>query len=196
MEALWPEQDPRALSNRLSVALSTLRGVLDPEARHASDHFVSTSGDALVLQLGNVDVDVEAFLKQAGRGLSLWDGGRADEARPRLEAAEAAYVGDFLEEDRYEEWAAPLREEARAVYLALAAALGDIAEASRQPDTAIRYRLRILERDPYDERAHLGLVTAQLRAGRHGEARRTYRDYVARMKAIGVEATTFPSRPE
>jgi ATP/maltotriose-dependent transcriptional regulator MalT/DNA-binding SARP family transcriptional activator len=196
MEALWPEQDPRALSNRLSVALSTLRGVLDPEARHASDHFVSTSGDALVLQLGNVDVDVEAFLKQAGRGLSLWDGRRADEARPRLEAAEAAYVGDFLEEDRYEEWAAPLREEARAVYLALAAALGDIAEASRQPDTAIRYRLRILERDPYDERAHLGLVTAQLRAGRHGEARRTYRDYVARMKAIGVEATTFPSRPE
>jgi ATP/maltotriose-dependent transcriptional regulator MalT/DNA-binding SARP family transcriptional activator len=194
MEALWPEQDPRPVANRLSVALSTLRGVLDPEARYPSDHFIVRLGDALVLQLSNVDVDVEAFLEQAEQGLSLWSRGRAAEARPHLEAAEAAYVGDFLEDDRYEDWAVPLREEARAVYLTLAAALADTADGSRQPDTAIRYRLRILERDPYDERAHLGLVTALLRAGRHGEARRTYREYVARMETIGVEAAPFPSR--
>jgi DNA-binding SARP family transcriptional activator len=194
MEALWPEQNPSAVANRLSVALSTLRGVLDPEARYSSDHFIATSGDAVMLQLSNIDVDVEAFLGRAEQGLSLWSRGRTEEARPHLEAAEAAYVGDFLEEDRYEDWAAHLREEARAIYLMLAAVLGEIAEASSQPDAAIRYRLRILERDPYDEQAHLGLVTALLRVGRHGEARRTYRDYVARMDAIGVEAAPFPNR--
>ena len=35
MEALWRGQDPGLLSNRLSVALSTLRGVLDPDHRCA-----------------------------------------------------------------------------------------------------------------------------------------------------------------
>ena len=29
IEALWPEEDPARCANRLSVALSTLRGVLD-----------------------------------------------------------------------------------------------------------------------------------------------------------------------
>jgi ATP/maltotriose-dependent transcriptional regulator MalT/DNA-binding SARP family transcriptional activator len=194
MEALWPEQDPAAVANRLSVALSTLRSVLDASGRRPTDYFLATSGDAVMLELANVDIDVEAFLEEAEVGLALWRRRRAEEARPQLELAEAAYVGEFLEEDRYQDWAAPLREEARAAYLAVAGALAEIAESSGEPDNAIRYRLRILERDAYDERAHLGVVTALLRAGRHGEARRTYRDYVARMQAIGVEAAPFPRR--
>jgi DNA-binding response OmpR family regulator len=37
MEALWPDEDPARLSNRLSVALSTVRTVLDPVRRYAPD---------------------------------------------------------------------------------------------------------------------------------------------------------------
>ena len=40
---------------------------------------------------------------------------------------------------------------------------------------AIRYRLRILDVDPYDEDAHLGLINSLLAQRRHGEARRAYR---------------------
>ena len=40
IEALWPEEDPARCANRLSVALSTLRGVLDPERRFDADRFV------------------------------------------------------------------------------------------------------------------------------------------------------------
>ena len=50
-----------------------------------------------------------------------------------------------------------------------------------------------------DEPAHLGLVAALERAGRHGEARRRFRAYCARMDEIGVESAPFPapqSRPE
>jgi ATP/maltotriose-dependent transcriptional regulator MalT/DNA-binding SARP family transcriptional activator len=194
MEALWPEDDPRLVSNRLSVALSTLRGVLDPERCYPADHFVVASVDAIGLRAENVDVDVDTFFRNGEHGLGLCRRGRAREARPSLEAAEAAYVGDFLEEDLYEDWATPLREEARAAYLAVAAALAELAEASNDADAAIRYRLRILERDPYDERAHLGLVSALGAVGRHGEARRAYRAYVARMGKIGVEPAPFPDR--
>lgn len=193
MEALWPGQDPRRVSNRLSVALSTLRAVVDPERRFPPQHFVAAGTDPIRLVLANVDVDVETFLEQGEEALRLYRLGEIENARLRLEAAEAVYVGDFLEEDLYEDWAAPLREEARALYLAVAAALAEVAEDGGAHDAAIRYRLRILERDRYDERAHIGLVTTLRAGGRHGEARRMYRDYVARMDEIGVEPAPFPN---
>jgi DNA-binding SARP family transcriptional activator len=85
-----------------------------------------------------------------------------------------------------------LREEARAAYLEIARALADDALAAQDPDPAIRYLLRILEKDPFDEAAHLALVSALAIARRHGEARRAYRAYTARMAEIGVEAAPFP----
>lgn len=47
--------------------------------------------------------------------------------------------------------------------------------------------LRVLERDPYDEAAHLALVASLSAASRHGDARRAYRRYSERMREIGVE---------
>ena len=60
-------------------------------------------------------------------------------------------------------------------------------------DATTRYYLRVLERDPYDEPAHLGLVAALEAAGRHGEARRCFRAYCARMDEIGIESAPFPA---
>jgi DNA-binding SARP family transcriptional activator len=92
-----------------------------------------------------------------------------------------------------EDWASGLREETRAVYTEVARALAEDASADGHADVATRYHLRVLERDPYDESAHLGLVTALEAAGRHGEARRCFRTYCARMDEIGVESAPFPA---
>jgi DNA-binding SARP family transcriptional activator len=43
LEALWPEQDPCQTRPRLSVALSTVRAVLDPGRRLEPDHFVAAT---------------------------------------------------------------------------------------------------------------------------------------------------------
>ena len=40
METLWPDDDPDRVANRLSVALTTVRGVLDPQRHFPPDHFV------------------------------------------------------------------------------------------------------------------------------------------------------------
>jgi len=181
IEALWPEEDPKKTSNRLSVALNVVRGVLDPEGRSDADRFVVAGRDGVRLELENVAVDVEAFLDQAEAGLRA-----GTEAQPQLEAAEAAYHGEFLEEDRYEEWAAPLRDEARSTYLEVARALALAGRATT------RYHLRILALDPYDEDTHLDLVSRLAGSGRHGEARRAYRRYVQKMGEIGVEPAGFP----
>jgi hypothetical protein len=52
----------------------------------------------------------------------------------------------------------------------------------------MRLLLRVLDRDAYDELAHLGVCRALLRGGRHGEARRRHRWYAERMDELGLPA--------
>ncbi|MGH7570360.1 MAG: BTAD domain-containing putative transcriptional regulator [Gemmatimonadota bacterium] len=192
METLWPEESPEPLPKRLSVALAAVRGILDRERQFTTDRFVAGDDCAVWLDLSHVSVDVEEFLTEAAAGLALHRRGRTHEGREVLAAAEATYAGDFLEEDPYEDWAIALREEARAAYIAVARALADLAGEAGDHDAAISYRLRVLERDAYDEGAHLGLVRELSRAGRYGEARRLYRVYTERMEELGVEPAPLP----
>ena len=156
MELLWPGDDPAKLSNRLSVALATLRSVLGPEV------LVQAESGAVAVDLSVVDVDVERYLA-APAELSL-------------------YRGDFLEEDLYEDWAADLREEARAAY---AGAVRKLA-ADATGDEAIRLYLRLLEQDRWDAEAHLALIARLEADGRHGEAQRRRHVYEAAMEEIGA----------
>ena len=165
MEALWPGEDPAKLSNRLSVALATLRSVLGPEVVLQMDGAVAVNLDA-------VAVDVEAFL--------------ADVAAGALAEAERRYRGDFLEEDLYEDWAADTREEARAAYASALRGLARAAAGRGDADEAVRAQLRLLELDRWDAEAHVALIETLESSGRHGEAMRRRRAYEAAMAEIGL----------
>ncbi len=192
MENLWPGEEPESLSNRLAVAVATVRSVLDPARAHDTDRYVGADPESVWLRLDAVSVDVEAFLADAAAGQALLRQVRESDALELLEAAEEAYAGDALEEDPYEDWSTGLREEARAAYIGVVSALAAIAQRRGDSEACARYVLRLLARDPYDEGAHLGLVATLDGAGRHGEARRRYRMYVERMRELGVEAAPFP----
>ena len=192
MEILWPAEEPEPLSNRLAVAVATVRGVLDPARAHDTERYVGADPESVWLRLDAVSVDVETFLADAAAGQALLRHGRESDAVGLLEAAEEAYAGDALEEDPYEDWSTGLREEARAAYIGVVAALAAIAQRRGDSEASARYLLRLLARDPYDEGAHLGLVATLDGAGRHGEARRRYRMYVERMRELEVEAAPFP----
>jgi DNA-binding SARP family transcriptional activator len=183
IELLWPGEEPSAVSNRLSVALSLARSVLDLEKRFPAAHFIASDKESVWLVEANLEVDVETFLAEAAR---------SDEP-DRLLYAESLYGGDFLEEDVYAEWAISLREEARAAYVEVARHLAHDAADAGDADRATRYLLRLLDHDSFDERAHLELIAILARAGRHGEARRRYREYTTAMEEIGVEPAPFPA---
>jgi ATP/maltotriose-dependent transcriptional regulator MalT/DNA-binding SARP family transcriptional activator len=188
-DLLWPEVDPARSGNRLSVAVSTLRSVLDPDRGRAPDRYIVSGEGAIWLRGDHVDIDVESFLSRSQAALNTLD---IDE----LQAAEAAYSGDFCEEDRYADWAGPLREEARAAYVAVARALTQRYVTQGEHETAVRYLLRLLASEPYDERAHLALVRELDAAGRHGDARRMYRAYAARMAELDLEQAPYPDQRE
>jgi DNA-binding SARP family transcriptional activator len=194
LEALWPEQDPYRTRPRLSVALSTVRAVLDPGHRCEPEHFVAATRDTVTLDTSRVMLDLEAFLAEAESALALVRDGSGETAVAALDAAEAAYGGDFLEEDLYEDWAIGPRERARSTYLSVVRALIELGAARSDNDAVVRYALRLLERDPFDELAHLAVVAARTAERAHGEARRAYQVYAARMSEIDVVPAPFPRK--
>lgn len=191
MELLWPEADPGRAGNRLSVLLSAVRDVVQPGVEHPARGPVVTDDGAVWLDRSQVEIDVDEFLTAATLALEAHAKDQPD-AIPQLEAAENRLVGDFLADDPYQDWAAPLGEEVRAAHIALLRALISRLRDDGDVSRAVRYTLRLLQRDGYDEQAHLDLVRIHLDAGHHGEARRHYRTYLARMAELGVEPQPFP----
>jgi DNA-binding SARP family transcriptional activator len=183
-ELLWPEDDPARTGHRLSVLLSILRTVLDPDRSGVPILLADKSGVAL--DPTAVRIDAEEFLADVGHGGRLYEQGSLAEAESMLTEARRAYLGDPFDDEPYADWTAPLREQARAAYLRALRTLARLARRRGDADAAIAGLLAILERDPYDEDAHRSLVSTLVGAGRHGEARRAHARYGEAMRTIGV----------
>jgi DNA-binding SARP family transcriptional activator len=194
IEWLWPDQASDGSAGQLlSVALSHLRRVLDPARASAADRFVTAERQAVALRVDELDVDLQAFVRDARLGLAHVEDGRPDDAATALEAAEARYSGDLLPEDLYADWAIAPREKARGLYVRVASALADLAGGNGDPGLAGRYLMRAVAVEPYDEGAHLGLVRALDADGRRSDARRAYQAYVGRMAELEVEPAPYPT---
>jgi ATP/maltotriose-dependent transcriptional regulator MalT/DNA-binding SARP family transcriptional activator len=189
MELLWPGVDPNLAGNRLSVLLSTVRDVLQPQPSGEAP-LITTDG-AVSLNRAQVSVDVDEFLAQANAALDAYRVAESDATRQLLTAV-AAHTGDFLENDPYQEWASTIAEEVRAAHIALLRVLTTRLRDTGATDDAVRYTLRLLEQDRYDEEAYRALIGVLSDAGRLGEARRHYQSYVRRMAEIDVRPSPFP----
>jgi DNA-binding SARP family transcriptional activator len=173
MEWLWPDLLPSKARNNLWVAVSQARRVLEPELppRGASSFLISTDV-GYRLALGEaIQWDVEAFLAATAR----LQANLPSEARlALLEEAQACYNGDYLVEDRYEEWALPLREELQRLYLKLLLELGECyAEAGRYEDAATQARA-VLAREVAAEPAYQALMRYAYFMGDQRTALQTY----------------------
>ncbi|HEY3007541.1 MAG TPA: BTAD domain-containing putative transcriptional regulator [Micromonosporaceae bacterium] len=171
-----------------AATVDEVRRVLDPVRRRPPDWYVAGDESTAWLRTDRVEVDVEVFLRRAAVALRHPAAASIDE----LSLAEVAYTGDFCAEDGGAAWAVGLRDEARARYVAVARELAGRYAAEGEHETAVRYLLRLLGCEPYDERAHLALVRALDAEGRHKDARQVYRAYDGRMDELGVPAEPYP----
>ena len=132
-ELLWPDDDPEPLGNRLSVALATVRSVLDPRQRTRRSTSVPADKWLDRARPRAPRARRRGVRRQAAAAARLALLGRRAARRSKLEAAEALYGGDFLEEDPYEDWAVSLREEAQATtYISIAARSAEAARVGRR----------------------------------------------------------------
>jgi DNA-binding SARP family transcriptional activator len=103
-----------------------------------------------------------------------------------LGTPQAAYPGDFLEGDLFEDWAVDCRELARSAAVQGARLRVESARRRADPDRVARNLDALLRLDPYDEPAWLALLDTLRAMRRHGEVRRHHSRYAARMREIGV----------
>ncbi|MFU8850242.1 BTAD domain-containing putative transcriptional regulator [Micromonospora sp. SL1-18] len=216
--ALWPEARPEVALRRLSVLISTVRGVLDPDRRHPADRYLATDPATVRIDPAHVAVDALRFY-EAARAAIAADGASTTKARPsgsphperaavvegaavadrevrlvsRLEAVVARYTGDFCDDGEIvggwvERPRAVLADLHREVIHRLARRCLQLGRT----EVAIGWYLRLTVEDGYDEPAHLGLIGGLSAAGRHGEAGRRYQEYVTRMREMDIEPAPFP----
>ncbi|MDN5929875.1 MAG: hypothetical protein L0I24_02180, partial [Pseudonocardia sp.] len=149
-------------------------------------HFLVADQRSIALNTDHVQVDVITFDRLTREGIALVTDGEPVAAEELLRRAERLYAGDFLEEDRFEDWAIARREAARATALTVSRLLARLAADRGDEEAASHHLWRLLERDPYDEDAWQAALGTQLRLGRPGRARQLYAGYVRRMAELGV----------
>ncbi|HLN64951.1 MAG TPA: BTAD domain-containing putative transcriptional regulator [Symbiobacteriaceae bacterium] len=168
LDAIWADSPPGSADRSFEVTLSTLRRVLDPP-----------DGPSLVLRRGRgyllnpdvpVVVDVDRFAHHVDRGNWWWQRGQAALAVAEWTTAEAAYGGDFLADDPYEDWATAERDRLREQYLDLVLQLGEVALQEGRWGEAAERAYRILGADPVRESAYRLLMRVHARQGNRAAA--------------------------
>lgn len=168
IDMLWPdESDMRKLGARLSVQLSAIRRILRGG--------IIADRQTVRLDLDEVSTDLEDFY-------------RTTDDR----AVVAAYPGEFLPEDRYQDWTRAARDEARTRFVAAARRLADLERERSNHLRAADLGRRLVEADPYDEAAHRLIVESLLAAGEPGEARRAHEAWAAALAELGIGVDDLP----
>jgi len=142
IEALWPTRSPESARSLLHQATSALRRALEPDlpTRFPSRYLEVEEGRiALHLPPGSW-VDFEAFERHV--------------RNQEWEKALALYQGELFPDDRYADWAIPLRERLAQHYVRAALAVAR-QRLSEQPEQALEICRRILATEPWQEEAVL-----------------------------------------
>ncbi len=160
MEMLWPGTDPTAGAVSLKVAAHNLRSLLEPskEYRTQGQWILFDNGTYTLNPDAPIWIDVECMEQHWRRGLADQASGELDAARCEFDAAERLYIGDYLEEDIYENWTIVRRERLRDVYLEVVGKLLEFAVRDGDHPAAIRYCHKIVDADPCREDAYRVLM--------------------------------------
>lgn len=177
MELFWPEVDPDAARNSLNVAIYGLRQALRAVDSDFS-HVLFEEDRYLLNPRLHVWVDVEAFEARFETGQRLERHGEEAPAVKHFRAAEVLYRGEFLAEDRYEEWLLPRRRQLQDDYLYLLNRLSDTCLAQEKYDGCVTLCDKILAVDPCWEDAHYRLMLCYRGQGQRYLALRQYHQCV------------------
>jgi len=108
IEMLWPGCNGSAGANNFKTTLSRLRKsfcgprVINP---------VMTQGEAVRINIHDIDVDASQFRQNAVAGIKHLSRGETKNARECLETAQDLYTGEFLPEEPFNEFISNARNE-------------------------------------------------------------------------------------
>lgn len=175
VDQLWPDAD-------LDRSRARLRNLLNRIRSRCGD-LVVRAGEALRLDPAT-ETDVRAFEELA----DAVGAAAAPERVGLARLAVAAYAGELLPGDRYEDWAALARERLRRRFLALVDLLADDAEQRGELDEAVRQLDVAIAAEPLDESRSVRAARILLSQGRRATARRLVLDAIAVLDDLALPA--------
>jgi DNA-binding SARP family transcriptional activator len=186
MELFWPGAHPDAARNNLNVAIYGLRQALR-KACPSFSHVLFQDDCYLLNPDLQIWVDVEEFTERYRTAREIEKRGDQVAAMREYHVTEDLYTGEFLEEDRYEDWIFPRRQRLQDDYLSLLDHLSRY-HLDREDETACAIVCRkMLAVDPCREEAHRRLMRCYSRQGQHYLALRQYHLCVEALKEeLGV----------
>jgi DNA-binding SARP family transcriptional activator len=174
MELFWPNADPYAARNNLNVAIYGLRQAFARTSRSRS--VVLFRDDCYLLNPElEIWVDYEAFMEHVAAARALERAARLVPAMQEYRRAEALYQGEFLEEDRYEDWPDALRRSLEDDYLALLDRLSKHYFEREDYTACVTLCGKMLSADACHEGPHRRLMRCWSRQGLPHLALRQYR---------------------
>jgi DNA-binding SARP family transcriptional activator len=189
LAAFWPDVVPTTARNRLQVAVSGLRRVLqeitDLQVIEFADGGYRINPELLV------DVDVERFEAALAAASRAERDGDGDGSLAALQEAVGLYRGDFASDAPYEQWTLLPRESLRITYIGALDRVSRIQAAQGRLDDSIATGLRMLAVDPCREDAHRLLMRCYARQGRPYQALRQY-DFCRRILQATLETEPVP----
>jgi len=175
IEMLWPDQAPEPAFNNLKVVVYRLRETLKPLFDTDKLPVVVYKEDRYVINPDIfLDLDFVAFERHWKHGKALESSGRLAEAITEYEQAVQLYLGDFLEEELYQEWTIQQREALKDFYMHILDKLAATAINSGDYEQCIEYCHKILAKDASIEDIYRRLMLCYSRLGQPGNALKCY----------------------
>jgi len=180
IECLWPGSDPKAAYADLGTQINNARAALEPDLPRLGDStFIVRQGATYTFNfMANVEVDAQQLRRFVSEGYHHERGGQAAEAQQDYESARALYQGDYLPDNRFDQWAIQERSALQALYTEALNRLADLYAADGKLDQAIEAATRSLQVDSYIESTYRRLMRYQTCKGNRKAALATYRSLV------------------
>lgn len=173
IDMFWPKVFPESGRNCLNVAIHHLRQLFQKGGSLPNVLLLENDSYFLNPEL-QVTTDVKRFLTHWNRARFMKIDNQPSPAVDELELAASVYQGDFMSEERYEEWTIPERENLREIYIEVLESLSRIYSLNGKPKTAIELCKSILEKDNCREKVHRRLMLCYLRIGKRDRALRQF----------------------
>ena len=165
-DLLWPDLDAQAGAANLRKSLHHLRTAV--AAGGAVTPVVTVCDEVLQVD-PEISVDVVEFRALAEEAL------RAGE-QVGLDSALAAWSGELLPEDLYEEWTLATRRELQSLRRRLLVEAARLETDAGRPDRAAVRLEEVLRGDPFDEDVHRQLMATHARNGSRHRALRQFQE--------------------
>ncbi|MCB0154874.1 MAG: response regulator [Anaerolineae bacterium] len=188
---LWPDSDEETGRKKLLPLISVARRTLEPNIEPRDSNFILRSANGYFFDLsGPVSWDLLEFREHLYRGQELIRAQKWAEAITEFEKGRSLYRGDFLVEDRYDDWAMDIRREITGELRDLLVNLADAYAALGRYPEAISACEDALNKDPLLESVYRRLMRFHYCNGEKGQALKVYRNCLKLFEELFGESPT------